>query len=302
MTETISHPPGELQVTAAGGDAVAPTCPRCEYDLRALPPGSGRCPECGLPIDPGNIPASQVPWAHRSRIGTVSAYVRTVAMVSTRSDRFAAQLGRPVERADGRSFWLVTLALLMLPVVFLAVVGEVFDSKTVDAAARGVAEGKATWEAWVTPTLFGLQPAAVRVVCAVACLVAVTSPPFPLYRTRPLPPELDHRLASLGYYACAPLVLVPVACAAFVLAALLVPGDRFLVTAALLLAGAVAVLTVVAWWWVQVRLMHRATGSAWRAMRFAVLLPVFWFSLAFLFLFVVPWVVGYCEILLSTLS
>ena len=301
MTETIPNTPGELPVPATD-EPLAPTCPRCEYDLRALPPGTARCPECGLPIDPGRTPESQVAWAHRRRIGAVSAYLRTVVMVSVRSDRFVAQLGRPVERRDGRSFWLVTLALLMPPVVFLAVVGEVFDSKTVDAAARAVAEGKATWEAWVTPALFGLQPAAVRVVCAVACLVAVTSPPIPLYRTRPLPPELDHRLASLGYYACAPLVLVALACAAFVLAALLVPGDRFLVTALWLVASLVAVLSVVAWWWVQVRLMHRATGSAWRATRFAVLLPVFWFSLAFVFLFAVPWVVGYCEILLANLS
>jgi hypothetical protein len=49
------------------------------------------------------------------------------------------------------------------PVVFLAVVGEVFDAKTVGDAARAIADGKVAWEEWVTPALFSSQFAPLRV-------------------------------------------------------------------------------------------------------------------------------------------
>jgi hypothetical protein len=83
--------------------------------------------------------------------------------------------------------------------------------------------------------------------------------------------------------------------------ALLRLNDPLILTAVLLLGALVAVLAVVAWWWVQVRLVHTATGSAASAARFGLLLPIRWLGVAVVFLFVIPWVVGYCQLLLANL-
>src|SRR4051794_9109758 len=69
-------------------------CEGCGYSLAGI--AADRCPECGRPYDPAELPFARVPWLHRRRIGFWRAYVKTVAMVLLTPRRFARELCRPV--------------------------------------------------------------------------------------------------------------------------------------------------------------------------------------------------------------
>ena len=76
-----------------------PVCPACGYDLRGAP--SARCPECGTDA----AAASAVPWEHRRRQGTWTAFRRTVRMAAVRP----GQLGDGAAAARSFAAWAVVL-------------------------------------------------------------------------------------------------------------------------------------------------------------------------------------------------
>jgi hypothetical protein len=98
-------------------DSPQRVCERCGYDLRDLP--EDRCPECGLPFDPGAAPAPRIPWLRRKRTAGPLAFWQTVAMATFSPRRFAAEFMRAnrVAAADARAFgrrcvWLAVLSFI----------------------------------------------------------------------------------------------------------------------------------------------------------------------------------------------
>lgn len=84
-------------------------CEGCGYSLLGL--SGDRCPECGKPYDPTELPFARIPWLHRRRLGKARAYWKTVWLVAFSPRRFAAELCRPVRISadDARRFRRATI-------------------------------------------------------------------------------------------------------------------------------------------------------------------------------------------------
>ena len=276
-------------------------CPDCGYDLRGLPGQTGRCPECGLPIDPLAAATSRVPWAHRRKIGLLRAYVATAVLVTLRPHQFVEEVARPAQRREALWFRAITVVFVLLPLAFMTTVETPFDARMIADAAQNIAEGRSSWEAWVVPAMYGAESAALRVTYVAAALVAVTGAGSRFLRTRHQSTSRRDRALALAHYTSAPLLAAPIL---FLLglALALFANDVFVAIAAYLLGGAILLaLAVLGWWWVQVLLVQRATNDTGRAALAAVLLPVRWALLAGLWLFAVPWLVGWVRILVASL-
>ena len=97
-------------------------CPGCGYDLRGL--ASERCPECGLTIDREAVAASAIPWMHRTRLGRVNAFRRTVWMAIRHPATLARDAARPVSYLDAQKFRWVVVLLGALPLAAAALLGR----------------------------------------------------------------------------------------------------------------------------------------------------------------------------------
>src|SRR5690242_18945951 len=92
-------------------------CPACDYDLRGT--SSDRCAECGLLIDRAALSKSQIPWAHRAKIGRIRASWKTVRWVIRGARGVSAEVGKPVSYRDAVLFQRITVALAFLPLATL---------------------------------------------------------------------------------------------------------------------------------------------------------------------------------------
>jgi hypothetical protein len=81
-------------------------CPQCLYNVRGVE--GGRCPECGILIDREQWAASPIPWEHRSKLGRVRGYVRTVRLVTSRARRLAMATPQGLSVRDAWFFWMLT--------------------------------------------------------------------------------------------------------------------------------------------------------------------------------------------------
>ena len=277
-------------------------CPECGYDLRGVPPDSARCPECGLEIDPVAARKPHLPWVHRRQIGRVRAFIRTALLVTLQPRRFVEDVRRPAERRDGVLFRAIVVALVLLPLAFMTWVETPFDPRMIESVVQDIASGVPSAQGWLVPTLYGVEWAAVRVACVAGGLVALTGAGLPFLRGGDMTATRRGRARALAHYTCAPLLVVPTYFLVGVAVAVLA-NRAFMVVMGYLLAGAILlVLAVLDWWWVQVLLVHRATGSVRRAVRAGALLPVLWVMLAFVFLIVLPWLVGWARIVAASLA
>src|SRR5215217_6169902 len=111
LPEHMSVNPMSLTETDTADETIL-YCPACGYDLRASM--DGRCNECGLVIDRASLRVSAFPWAHRTEMGRVRAYVRTVWLVLINSRSLAYEAAKPQEPADARSFARVTGIVLAI--------------------------------------------------------------------------------------------------------------------------------------------------------------------------------------------
>ena len=276
-------------------------CPDCGYDLRGMPADNGRCPECGLAVDLKAPAVSRVPWAHWRQMGPLRAYAKTAALVVLRPRVFVDEVARAAQPGDGRLFRWIALPFVLAPLAFMTVVKPPFDVAVVESAARAVAFGLASFDPWAAPWMYGSQPEAVRIVCLAVGLYAVTGAAGWWLRRVGLTPERRDRAVALAEYACAPLLIAPGVFFVGWAVVSVFPSNSYATMLYLLCGSVLLVLGPLAWWWVQVLLVLRATRSVGRAVAAAGLLPVMWVVIAGVIVFAVPWLIGWVRILAASL-
>jgi hypothetical protein len=297
-------PPNSSAPGASDDDALR--CPACDYDLRAL--AGGRCPECGLAIDRAALSQSQIPWAHRARIGRFRAYRKTVWMVFRHPKKVAADSSRPVSLEDARKFRRVTVILTFLPLFGTGVWGYAAwllewlrpqRGSSVHAAVGGSALG------WVLEGV-GVAFAA---ACLLMFLFAATGVASYFFHPRGTSMVRQNRAVPLSYYACAPLAwtTIPVvlfACAMLIALSEVAVGQEifrliiFLETLAFLAAGVI----VAGWWRCSVVLLREALRcSVTRVAALGLTLPISWAMLGLLTLGVLPAVYLFFSIVILSL-
>jgi hypothetical protein len=135
---TLENSPSALAGAAIDYDL---PCPKCRYNLKGL--SAARCPECGYTLLPGELIASDIPWAHRRSRGRVRTYLHTVWRATFNMPRFFAELDRHVSYADAQRFRWTTILVAYAPWL-LATIATV-------AAGQGqslnILEFSAPWQA-----------------------------------------------------------------------------------------------------------------------------------------------------------
>lgn len=174
-------------------------CPFCDYDMRSR--FDKACPECGEVVDELAMRRARVPWANRREIGRVQAAWRTFVAVTFGAKKFSRAVSQPVELVDALRFRRVVVAVLWLTIVStlgLLVMFGVIDLLdeywfeqlgVVWRVTGGVLIGLLLW-AW---------------------LHACTGAHSYWFHPKRLARERQNRAVALSYYACAPLLLLPIA-------------------------------------------------------------------------------------------
>lgn len=240
-------------------------CHACGYSLLGLV--GDRCPECGAPFDPNELPYARVPWLHRRRIGTFKAYWQTVMQVVLRPSAFAEELCRPVRISadDARRFRVRTVYLAATSAALVAVAVFGVTGEWARAWRRGPGEIAEivifVMTLWLASAFF---------------LRLATD--MPVFIWQGLPSRPPNELAPLHHYAAAPLALTPVVGLLSVIVPLLAwmmsgPPELFY------MAAVAAAGVLVAWgalsWATPLVLMRRATGCGpGRVLALALYLPV----------------------------
>ena len=199
------RPPMTAPADVQDDDADLLLCPACGFDLRGTT--GDRCGECGLEIDRAGLRVSGVPWAHRGRMGRITAYLKTArAFARDRGVRFEAV--RPQEIRDGRAFARITACFVAVALVgaFLAGVYAMGGLVALaiqpgDSVSRGVLDGAVPWCAGAT--IPGVLP-----VCLVAFAFWLASSQRFVFRTRAGSAERARAGVALSYYTSAPLLLL----------------------------------------------------------------------------------------------
>jgi hypothetical protein len=214
-------------------DAQAPIardllCPQCGYNLRGLV--KYRCPECGSPFDPVKLTAGAIPWFHRQGLGRVSAFWRTVALVTFRPRTLCREFAQTAVYSDSQRFRSVVVVTVYAPLLVATISMYGFGAGT---PLDGLFTFK-TFDPWTV--------IAVHLAFALAAAVATGVPSY-FFHPRRLPVEQQNRAVALSYYAGAPLAWIPVL---FILDWILLPilpNMAFGVVTTVLL-----ILPLLAWW------------------------------------------------------
>jgi hypothetical protein len=317
----LATPPATSTSTdpaTVGTGQIEALCPSCGYDLRGLPPASERCPECGTPID--RLRPSVLPWPQRGQIGRRRAYLRTLWLATFGTRRLATEIARPVNFADAQRFRWMTVILAWLPLAVIATVFEDLGARQFATIAGGTGMMFSSMSAGMRPMpgvaldslVLWIAAAALYVpipLCLLLFVLAISGVASYWFHPRGISVVRQNRAIVLSYYACAPLALliVPLLLAAGAIA--VAAGDSMDSTAgfrayvALLLGFLATLIAVLCLWWVAtIRLLRRTTDSSgartWAA---GLLLPVTWLAIGALTLIVVPCVIGFVALLITTL-
>jgi hypothetical protein len=204
---TIDVPTPTPPAHSEQGDT-AVLCPGCGYDLRGAT--IERCSECGLEIDRRAIRTSDLPWAHRRRVGRVRAFWKTVWYVTADNRLIRQELARPQEPRDARRFcaWnaaCVAAALILATAVAGAehgagpVLVQLLSSAAPPTPMAGPLQDLAVpWSAGVT-----LLPAVPFYLIALAVYLAGLG--RSLMRLKTHPPKHRERARVMSVYAAGPL-------------------------------------------------------------------------------------------------
>jgi hypothetical protein len=214
MTIDASSPTPPAEDDSA--EAAPMLCPGCGYDLRGAT--NDRCSECGLAIDRRAIRTSDIPWAHRRRIGRVKAFWRTVWYVTLDKRLIRHELARPQDRRDSGWFrgWVAACVAVGLVAGAAFAAGQyglgtlAIHQRDFSRAGRTPLPGyvqdlAVPWSAGIT-----LVPAVPLYVIALG--VYLTGVGRSAVRLKGYPPEHRERARALMTYAAAPLAwLLPAA-------------------------------------------------------------------------------------------
>jgi len=237
-------------------------CPQCGYDLRGST--SPRCSECGHDLAVLRATESQIPWVHRRQIGRARAYWRTAWRVTLHNRQFCAEVARPVGYADAQRFRWVTVALAYVAILasqlaYLFSVDDPFEP--VDTVE------------WL------LIPGEVGLLLALAALTGV---PSYLFHPRRAPLAVQNRAVALSYYACGPLVLLPLSLAPIAVLCLPLAFHRLAGTHisggpfAFYILAPFASLALLVWWINLTRLASRVFHRGGRTLLVLILVPLLW--------------------------
>jgi hypothetical protein len=310
-------PPSSSAPAVSDDDALR--CPACDYDLRAL--SGDRCPECGLAIDHAALSQSQIPWAHRARIGRFRAYRKTVWMVFRHPKKVAADSSRPVSLDDALAFRRVTVFLAFLPLLglglwwyFAALQQWLRDRRLgVIAEQSSYFTGVHARVPVAPPGLtLGWVMEGVGVAFAACCLwlflLAVTGVASYFFHPPNLSIVRQNRAVALSYYACAPLAWTFLPAFTFTGMILLAicdldssdTGFRVMVACSIVSYLALGI-QLASWWRCSTTLLRHATRCGGvRVAAFALSMPVCGVLLGVLILVVLPLVfVGVAVVVLS---
>ena len=270
------------------------SCPECGYDLRGIT--SDRCPECGFAVDRAAMSASQIPWAHRRQIGRARAFWRTTRLAIFHPRRLADEMNRSVSLSDAQRFRHVAVFLAWLPLAAWVVGATIPQIDLPRYFHRGARLG------WTLEAV-----SFVVAICALwLFLLTASGAGSYFFHPKKLSIARQNRAIALSYYSCAALawVWLPLLLLATVqlcewagVHGLL---EQFELVA-IILAGALTLAIVIAWWWDAIALMRLVThcGRS-REILFALYLPLAWAVLLALAA-AIPLVVAYVSFILLSL-
>jgi hypothetical protein len=285
-------------------------CRQCGYNLRGIE--SNVCPECGLPIDRAAFAQSQLPWSHRRRIGYIRAYLRTLGMALLDSRRLAAEVARPVSYRDAQLFRLITVTLAWIPLAALVISARepmhLQASTFIAQNSRSFAPMLPTnfWIWW--PWVVGATAPAVAPIAIALLLLLVSGVQSYYFHPRGVPIPLQNRAIALSYYACAPILLLPVIpiliLAVHSLASTFSHGSAFRMVMALGFVAAALPAITIAWAWITTvrlhrRIVHASTGAS---LLLALTLPLAWIICAAFSLGAVVWVIGFVDLVIHSVA
>jgi hypothetical protein len=305
LTPPASSPPTDLELL----------CPACGYDLRAAT--SDLCPECGLAVERDSLKTSGFPWPHRAHTGRLSAYLKTFWLVTIDAKSLRHEPARTQDPQDARRFARLTAFAVAagLLALFACAVGMgggwVPGGLPAFAVQPSPAFNPPQTPAWlfdiIVPWSAGAVLPPVLPVAILLFALALVAIPRAVFRV-PDPDLAQQNASAIASYATAPLALLLPAFAAIALIPLFDhwardrrPGAWHLhvLTEA---AGAIAlVVCLIATPLRLTQWLHRTrrAGLARALLALAELLAL-WTLAALLFLFFLPWSVGYTRILIDS--
>ena len=284
--------PGAIETTRIDADEPM-YCPHCGYDIRVAT--AVACPECGGAVDEETMRRAQVPWQSRRDIGRIRAFVRTCWRVTFQTQRLSYAVAQPVDLKDALKFRRVLVALLF----GVFVLGMLII--TVLALTNEPTLGAVPWQGLVA-SWFG---SAVGSWLFFELLTGVHTYWFhPTF----LPPQQRLRSLALSHYAGAPLILAVAGFAIFVASLLAIwifsdsQGPTTFVITLWCVGLLLFVLGFAATWrvcFVMSRLVVRRNGlGRWSLF---LLQPVLWAIGAGFFLVVLPGILFYIWLMLTTM-
>ncbi len=198
-------------------------CARCGYNLRGL--DTGHCPECGIEFDPEDLRNSQIPWAHRKKIGWFLAFWKTVWMGQR---RLVYEIGRRQDLADARKFRLAVFGLVFLATLMALVL------------IMALEDGRLSGERLLVSLMITLLFLGVVACCAVVSVEYLSIPPTAEDRKT--------RSTAVCIYTCAPLALIVLPSVLQLIGMFLALGGHGPVDYSLAILGAVLLLVVLGVW------------------------------------------------------
>lgn len=279
-------------------------CPACDYDLRALV--GDRCPECGLQIDRAALAQSQIPWAHRDRLGSIRAYQRTAWLAWRHPARLAMCVASPVDLRDARKFQRITVLLAFVPAVIIGIAYIVYYG--LDYPDFGFPTAPARFGYFLEWLLI-----AIFAGCVWLFLRAVTSVAQYFFLSSAISETRRERAVALSYYASGPLAVSAIPMT-LIITAWMISNHRWdmyiqvrvidrltesLAIAVILILG----LQLVGWQSSAIVLLRRSTTcGAGRVLTTIVGLPAACVILAVLFLGLLPFAAFYLAVIILSLK